>query len=119
MLFPFPDDFLCQSWVESALKMPSVNPYMIKPPGAIPNISMGSKPFPSRLKPNAEPLLSISRIMPISVIPKVKPIPMPTPSPADANTLLLLAKASARARIMQLTTMSGRKIPNAEYHEGR
>ncbi len=64
------------------------------------------------------PAPTTSRTTAIRNSASVKPMPMPMPSRIESNTLCLLANISARPRMMQLTTMSGRKMPSAEYKSG-
>ena len=49
----------------------------------------------------------------------MKPSPMPMPSSSEAPRLFFEAKASARPRMMQLTTMSGMKMPMASLMAGK
>ena len=48
-----------------------------------------------------------------SATASVKPTPAPSPSSAELTTPFLDANASARPRMMQLTTISGMKMPSA------
>jgi hypothetical protein len=59
------------------------------------------------------PLPIISRIEAIAAMAIVKPAPMPIASKMEFVTVFFLAKISARAKIIQLTVISGRKIPSA------
>ena len=49
---------------------------------------------------------------------KVHPSPMPRPSANESDIPCWNAKASARAKIMQLTTMSGMKMPSTSWRPG-
>ena len=76
-------------------------------------MEIGEKRFTVIGRPNQVPEPRISRMEPMISRAKVKPIPIPIPSRADLNTLFLLANISARPRMIQFTTISGRKIPSA------
>ena len=118
-----------------AIRIPKVK----KPPGARMNIIIGLitpscgirvkplKPLrtfspkstskfcaPARNVP--APRISLTDAIQQSAI--VKPTPIPKPSTAEAITEFLPAKASALPRIMQLTTISGRKTPSAASRAG-
>ena len=69
-------------------------------------------------KPKKLPLPKNSRMMPMIVRATVKPSPVATPSTALSRTGFLLANASARPKMIQLTTMSGKKTPMESYKSG-
>ena len=54
-----------------------------------------------------------SRISAIRVTASKNPTPIPIASRKESKTEFLFAKASALPRIIQLTTINGRKIPRA------
>jgi hypothetical protein len=62
--------------------------------------------------PNHVPLPNISRIEAIARSASVNPIPEPIASKMESIALFLFANISARAKIIQLTAISGRKIPS-------
>jgi hypothetical protein len=85
-------------------------------PGGLTNKSMPS-PWMNFIL-NIEPLPNISRTLPRRRRAKVKPSPIPRPSIREVKTLFFEAKASALPRTMQLTTISGMKIPSWSYMLG-
>ena len=60
-----------------------------------------------------------SLIEAISMSAPEKPMPMPSASKKDRNGLFLLAKLSALAKMMQFTTISGKKMPRLTYIAGK
>ena len=100
--------------ITSAIRQPNTK----KPPGGVMNTVMGSTAAGMTCMPNSVPAPSTSRTEPITTRVPVKPRPMPRPSSAERPMLFLEANISARPRMMQFTTMSGRKMPSAESSAG-
>ena len=83
------------------------------------NTVMGSTLAGMICTPNRVPAPSSSRMEPITSRVRVKPMPMPRPSSAESITPCLEANISARPRMMQFTTIRGRKMPREASREGR